>query len=80
MCVILQFAKNVMPRLGPQIVNVIKRLFKPLDSHPLDHDALEDERSFEDATQRYLEMKSIITWKGKGIENRWFGEIRLHEL
>lgn len=48
-----------MPRLGPQVVNVIKRLFKPLDSHPLDHYALENECSFEDATQRYLELVVI---------------------
>lgn len=55
MRVILHLAEHLVPRLSPQVVDVVERLVETLDGDPFDHDALEDEGGTENATESCLE-------------------------
>lgn len=54
---ILHLAKDLVTRLGPQVVDLVKRLVEALDGYPLDHDALEHEGSAQHATQGGLKQR-----------------------
>lgn len=59
MRMVLHFAEDLVPRFGPQIVDVVERFVESLDGDPLDHDALEDEGGAQHAAKSGLQQICI---------------------